>query len=58
MSPDVRDGLKPVQRRDLYAMSELGAYSGGWNPVLQEYRNRETMGKGCKSGKRTGMVYL
>ena len=22
--PDVRDGLKPVQRRILYAMSELG----------------------------------
>jgi DNA gyrase subunit A len=23
--PDVRDGLKPVHRRILYAMSELGA---------------------------------
>ena len=26
--PDVRDGLKPVQRRILYAMSTLGVYSG------------------------------
>lgn len=26
--PDVRDGLKPVQRRILYAMSELGLSSG------------------------------
>jgi DNA gyrase subunit A len=25
--PDVRDGLKPVHRRVLYAMSELGAHS-------------------------------
>ena len=25
--PDVRDGLKPVQRRILYAMSELGVFS-------------------------------
>ena len=24
--PDVRDGMKPVQRRILYAMSELGNY--------------------------------
>ncbi|WP_457643490.1 DNA gyrase subunit A, partial [Persephonella sp.] len=24
--PDVRDGLKPVQRRILYAMNELGLY--------------------------------
>ena len=30
--PDVRDGLKPVQRRIIYAMSELGldADSGGY----------------------------
>ena len=27
--PDVRDGLKPVQRRVLYGMSELGLTSGG-----------------------------
>lgn len=27
MIPDVRDGLKPVQRRDLYAMGELNAVS-------------------------------
>ena len=26
--PDVRDGLKPVHRRILYGMSELGS---GWN---------------------------
>ena len=26
--PDVRDGLKPVQRRVLYGMSELGVTSG------------------------------
>ncbi|HOO86704.1 MAG TPA: DNA gyrase subunit A, partial [Synergistales bacterium] len=26
--PDVRDGLKPVQRRILYAMMELGLRSG------------------------------
>ena len=25
--PDVRDGLKPVHRRILYAMNELGVYS-------------------------------
>ena len=25
--PDVRDGMKPVHRRILYAMSELGLYS-------------------------------
>ena len=24
--PDVRDGLKPVQRRILYGMNELGGY--------------------------------
>lgn len=27
MVPDVKDGLKPVQRRVLYSMAELGAYS-------------------------------
>ena len=26
--PDVRDGLKPVQRRILYAMNDLGMSSG------------------------------
>src|SRR6185295_294153 len=26
--PDVRDGLKPVHRRILYAMSELGLHAG------------------------------
>ena len=25
--PDVRDGLKPVHRRILYGMNELGGYS-------------------------------
>ena len=25
--PDIRDGLKPVQRRILYGMNELGMYS-------------------------------
>ena len=42
--PDVRDGLKPVQRRILYAMQDLGARSGS------QYRKcarivGETMGK-------------
>ena len=27
--PDVRDGLKPVHRRVLYGMNELGLTSGG-----------------------------
>ena len=26
--PDVRDGLKPVQRRILYSMDEIGARAG------------------------------
>ncbi|PKK86520.1 MAG: hypothetical protein CVV63_04330, partial [Tenericutes bacterium HGW-Tenericutes-8] len=25
--PDIRDGLKPVQRRIIYAMNDLGMYS-------------------------------
>ena len=29
--PDVRDGLKPVQRRILYAMRELSRLPSGWN---------------------------
>jgi DNA gyrase subunit A len=28
--PDVRDGLKPVHRRVLYGMTELGLASKGW----------------------------
>ncbi len=32
--PDVRDGLKPVHRRVLYAMNELG---NAWN---KPYKNR------------------
>ena len=27
--PDIRDGLKPVQRRVLFAMHEMGVRSGG-----------------------------
>ena len=35
--PDVRDGLKPVQRRTLYDMYELGIrYDTGSVPVLSE----------------------
>ena len=35
--PDVRDGLKPVHRRVLYAMRELG---NDWNKAVQEVRAR------------------
>ena len=35
--PDVRDGLKPVHRRILYAMNELGLVPG---PALQEVARR------------------
>ena len=41
--PDVRDGLKPVQRRILYAMSEIGPAAD--NP-LQEVRHRRRRGDG------------
>ena len=42
--PDVRDGLKPVQRRVLFAMLELGLRSGG--PYKKSARVvGETMGK-------------
>ncbi len=50
--PDVRDGLKPVHRRVLYAMSELGndwnkAYSTrrwtGFRPSRTSGRARPTM---------------
>ena len=34
--PDVRDGLKPVHRRILYAMSEAGLIAG---PAVQEERD-------------------
>ena len=36
--PDVRDGLKPVQRRILYVMNDLGLRPG--TPVSQERRRR------------------
>ena len=32
--PDARDGLKPVHRRVLYAMRELGADPEAWRPHL------------------------
>ncbi len=42
--PDVRDGLKPVQRRILYAMSELGLYPN--KPYKKSARIvGETLGK-------------
>jgi DNA gyrase subunit A len=34
--PDVRDGLKPVHRRILYAMQEAGAVG---RPAVQEERD-------------------
>ena len=36
--PDVRDGLKPVHRRVLYAMNELGAHSN--KPYYKSARTR------------------
>lgn len=42
--PDVRDGLKPVQRRILYAMQQMGMYSN--KPYKKSARIAgETMGK-------------
>ena len=41
--PDVRDGLKPVHRRILYAMSGAGAVAG---PGLQEVRDGRGRGAG------------
>lgn len=35
--PDVRDGLKPVHRRILYGMSELGI---DWNKEIRKMRPR------------------
>ena len=34
--PDVRDGLKPVQRRIIYAMNSLGMYSNTPHKNQQE----------------------
>jgi DNA gyrase subunit A len=36
--PDVRDGLKPVQRRVLYGMSELGLTAQPRPPQERAYR--------------------
>ena len=38
--PDVRDGLKPVQRRVLYAMSELGLQCRQASQKIGENRRR------------------
>ena len=38
--PDVRDGLKPVQRRTLYDMHELGHPLGPPLPEMRPYRGR------------------
>ena len=38
--PDVRDGLKPVQRRVLYGMSELGVTSGNHSKSQRELSER------------------
>ncbi len=36
--PDIRDGLKPVQRRVLFAMHEMGVRSGGGLQKIGPYR--------------------
>ena len=41
--PDVRDGLKPVHRRILYAMSELGL---DWNKKYVKSRAHRRRGDG------------
>ena len=38
--PDVRDGLKPVHRRILYSMMELGVTPGQALPQIGAYRRR------------------
>jgi len=45
--PDVRDGLKPVHRRVLYAMNELG---------LSPTRSPRSRRRGPASPSRTGSV--
>ena len=53
--PDVRDGLKPVQRRVLYGMSELGVTSG--KPFKKSARIvGEVLGKYHPHGDRS--VYM
>ena len=54
--PDVRDGLKPVQRRILYSMIELN--NGPDNPHRKCARIvRDTMGKYHPHGDRCHEVY-
>ena len=38
--PDVRDGLKPVHRRILYTMHEMGLTSGAGLPQVRRDRGR------------------
>ncbi|WP_257229073.1 DNA gyrase subunit A [Akkermansia muciniphila] len=38
--PDVRDGLKPSQRRILYAMKELNLSPRGQDPQMLQNRGR------------------
>lgn len=40
--PDVRDGLKPVHRRILYDMMELGCNTGQASQKISAYRRRRT----------------
>ena len=47
--PDVRDGLKPVHRRVLYAMNELGL---GPDPLLRQVREDRRRGDGQLSPAR------
>ena len=47
--PDVRDGLKPVHRRVLYAMNELGL---GPDPLLRQVRQDRRRGDGQLSPAR------
>ena len=35
--PDIRDGLKPVQRRILYAMNDLGMSAGSAHKKISTY---------------------
>ena len=38
--PDARDGLKPVQRRILYAMHDMGLRAGSRLQEIRPYRRR------------------
>ena len=38
--PDVRDGLKPVHRRILYSMHEMGLYNDKAYKKVRPYRRR------------------